>query len=78
MFGQNGRLTGIASRPTYDYLQGLRFVESVASASAAVVTSVAVTAATGKQNDRNDDEPNPVVVKQIAKTVVHDSSSKVL
>lgn len=53
-------------------------MESVASASAAVITSVAVTAATGKQNDRNDDEPNPVVVKQIAKTVVHDSSSKVL
>ena len=34
-----------------------------------------VAAAAGKQNDGNDDEPKSAVVKQIAKTVIHNRSS---
>ena len=37
------------------------------------VTSM--TAAAGKQNDGNDDQPKSAVVKQIAKTVIHNRSS---
>ena len=37
-----------------------------ATAAAAVVTAAAV-----DENDGKDDQPNPVVLKQIAKTVVH-------
>ena len=33
-------------------------------------------AAAGKQNDGNDDKPKSAVVKQIAKTVIHNRSSK--
>ena len=33
-------------------------------------------AAAGKQNDGNDDQPKSAVVKQIAKTVIHNRSSK--
>jgi hypothetical protein len=34
-----------------------------------------VAAAAGKQNDGNDDQPKGAVVKQIAKTVIHNRSS---
>ena len=34
-----------------------------------------VVAAAGKQNDGNDDQPKAVVVKQIAKAVIHNCSS---
>lgn len=34
-----------------------------------------MTAAAGKQNDGNDDQPKGAVVKQIAKTVIHNRSS---
>ncbi len=34
-----------------------------------------MTAAAGKQNDGNDDQPKSAVVKQIAKTVIHNRSS---
>ena len=37
------------------------------------VTSM--TAAAGKQNDGNDDQPKSAVIKQIAKTVIHNRSS---
>jgi hypothetical protein len=33
-------------------------------------------AAAGKQNDGNDDQPKSAVVKQIAKTVIHNRSSQ--
>ena len=33
-------------------------------------------AAAGKQNDGNDDQPKGAVVKQIAKTVIHNRSSQ--
>ncbi len=36
---------------------------------------LAMTAAAGKQNDGNDDQPKSAVVKQIAKTVIHNRSS---
>ena len=36
---------------------------------------LAVAAAAGKQNDGNDDQPKGAVVKQIAKTVIHNRSS---
>ena len=32
-------------------------------------------AAAGKQNDGNDDQPKSAIVKQIAKTVIHNRSS---
>ena len=38
--------------------------------------SLAMTAAAGKQNDGNDDQPKSAVVKQIAKTVIHNRSSQ--
>jgi hypothetical protein len=37
--------------------------------------SSAMTAAAGKQNDGNDDQPKGAIVKQIAKTVIHIRSS---
>jgi hypothetical protein len=37
--------------------------------------SLAMTAAAGKQNDGNDDQPKGAIVKQIAKTVIHIRSS---
>lgn len=40
----------------------------------AVISAMA--AAAGKQNDGNDDQPKGAVVKQIAKTVIHNRSSK--
>lgn len=36
---------------------------------------LAMAAAAGKQNDGNDDQPKSAVVKQIAKTVIHNRSS---
>lgn len=41
----------------------------------AFVITLAVTAAAGKQNDGNDDQPKSAIVKQIAKTVIHNRSS---
>ena len=35
----------------------------------------AVAAAAGKQDDGNDDQPKSAIVKQIAKTVIHNRSS---
>ena len=35
-----------------------------------------MTAAAGKKNDGNDDEPQGVVIEQIAKTVIHGRTSK--
>ena len=37
--------------------------------------TAAAAAAVGKQNDGNDDEPESAVIKQIAKTVIHNRSS---
>jgi len=34
-----------------------------------------MTAAAGQKNDRNDDQPDAVVVKQIAEAVIHNGSS---
>ena len=34
-----------------------------------------MTAAAGKQNDGNDDQPKGAVVKQVAKAVIHNRSS---
>ena len=42
-----------------------------AAAAAAVVTAAAV-----DENDGKDDQPNPVVLKQIAQTVVHKKPPK--
>ena len=39
----------------------------------AVISAMA--AAAGKQNDGNDDQPKGAVIKQIAKTVIHNRSS---
>ena len=36
---------------------------------------LAVTAAAGKKNDGNDDQPKGAIVKKIAKTVIHNRSS---
>lgn len=38
--------------------------------------TTAAAAAAGIQNDGNDDKPKSAVVKQIAKTVIHNCSSK--
>lgn len=39
------------------------------------VMPLAMTAAAGKQDDGNDDQPKGAIVKQIAKTVIHNRSS---
>ena len=39
--------------------------------SAAATTATATGVAAGDENDGQDDQPNPVVLKQIAQTVVH-------
>ena len=36
---------------------------------------ISMTAAAGKQNDGNDDQPKSAVIKEIAKTVIHNRSS---
>ena len=46
------------------------FIGSVAAATAAVIVVAA-----GEENDDKDDQPNPVVVKQIAETVIHNCAS---
>ena len=38
----------------------------------------AVIAVAGKQNDGNDDQPKGAVVKEIAKTVIHNCSSQII
>ena len=45
------------------------------SVSAASVSAAVSAAAAGEQNDCQDDQPYPVIVKEIAKTVVHNRSS---
>ncbi|MBR5119793.1 MAG: hypothetical protein IKV02_02235, partial [Clostridia bacterium] len=42
----------------------------------ALYSQLAMTAAAGKQNDSNDDQPKSAVFKEIAKAVIHNRSSK--
>ena len=59
------------SKTEYEKSRGHRANCTVPSAYA--VTSMA--AAAGKQDDGNDDQPKGAVIKQIAKTVIHNRSS---
>ena len=51
------------------------FYLATAAAAVAVYASVSVAAAAENENERSYNDPEPVVIKDIAKTVIHKNSS---